>query len=160
MELSPAPGTYLRKGLPQSRSKFMSTSSTATHNLRDAANDTAKEAREGARDFGKAASDASGNIQDDLQALREDFSQLAEQFRDILSTRGGAAWQRAKAQAKSSIDGAVSDARDTGRDAAGAVRDISDNVVEAIDDSLKTRPYMTLAVVAGLGFLFGALWRR
>jgi ElaB/YqjD/DUF883 family membrane-anchored ribosome-binding protein len=138
----------------------MSSSSTAANDLRDAANDTAKEAREGVRDFGKAASDASGNIQDDLQALREDFGRLAEQFREILSTRGNAAWQRAKSQAKSSIDGVVSDARDTGRDAAGAVRDISDNFVEAIDDSLKTRPYTTLAIAAGLGFLFGAAWRR
>lgn len=135
-------------------------STTATQNLRDAANDTAKEAREGVRDFGKAASDASGNIQDDLQALREDFSRLADQFREILSTRGSAAWQRAKSHAKSGIDGVVSDARDTGRDAADAVRDISDNFVDAIDNSIKTRPYMTLAIVAGLGFLFGATWRR
>jgi ElaB/YqjD/DUF883 family membrane-anchored ribosome-binding protein len=135
-------------------------STTATHNLRDAANDTAREAREGVRDFGKAASDASGNIQDDLQALREDFSRLAEQFRDILSTRGGAAWRHAKSQAKSSIDGVVSDASDTGRDAVDAMRDMSDNLVGAIDDSLKTRPYMTLAIVAGIGFLFGAAWRR
>jgi ElaB/YqjD/DUF883 family membrane-anchored ribosome-binding protein len=138
----------------------MSTSSTATQNLRDAANDTAREAREGARDFNKAASEASGNIQEDLQALREDFSRLAEQFREILATRGGAAWQHAKAHARSSIDGVVSDARDTGRDAAGAVRDISDNFVEAVDDSLKTRPYTTLAIAAGLGFLFGVAWRR
>ncbi len=108
----------------------MSTASTATHNIRDAANDTARDAREGVRDIGKAAADASGDIQDDLQALRDDFGKLAEQVREILSTRGNAAWQRAK----SSIDDVVADARDTGRDAAGAVRDVSDNFVEAIDE--------------------------
>jgi ElaB/YqjD/DUF883 family membrane-anchored ribosome-binding protein len=134
----------------------MSTASTATQNIRDAANDTARDAREGVREVGKAAADASGNVQDDLQALRDDFGKLAEQVREILATRGNAAWQRAK----SSIDDVVSDARETGRDAAGAMRDVSDNFIEAIDESIKTRPYTTLAIVAGLGFLFGATWRR
>lgn len=136
----------------------MSSASTATHNIRDAANDTAKNVRDGADEIGKAAADASGDVHDDLQALREDFSRLAEQVRDILTSRGNAAWRHAK----TGLDGVVSEARDTGRDAAGAaagaVRDVSDNFVEAIDDSLKNRPYTTLAIVAGLGFLFGATW--
>ena len=54
----------------------------------------------------------------------------------------------------------VAGAQDTGREAVGAVREVSDNLVEAIDESLKTRPYTTLAIAAGLGFLFGATWRR
>ena len=138
----------------------MSTASTASQNIRDAASDTARDAREGAREIRKAAADASGDIQDDLQALREDFGKLAEQVREILSSRGNAAWRRAK----SSVDSAVSDARDTGRDAAGAataaMRDVSDNFVDAVDESIKTRPYTTLAIVAGIGFLFGATWKR
>jgi ElaB/YqjD/DUF883 family membrane-anchored ribosome-binding protein len=58
------------------------------------------------------------------------------------------------------MDGAVSDAENKGREAAGAVREVSDKFVDAIDDSIKTRPYTTLALVAGLAFLFGATWRR
>ena len=54
----------------------------------------------------------------------------------------------------------MADAQDKGRDAVGAMRDVSDNFVEAIDESLKNRPYTTLAIVAGLGFLFGATWKR
>jgi ElaB/YqjD/DUF883 family membrane-anchored ribosome-binding protein len=134
----------------------MTTASTASQNIRDAANDTARDARESVREIGKAAADASGKIQDDMQTLREDFGRLAEQVREILATRGNAAWQRTK----SSIDDVVSDARDTGRDAAGAMRDVSDNFVDAIDESLKARPYTTLAIVAGMGFLFGATWWR
>ena len=138
----------------------MSSASTASQNIRDAANDTVKDARESVRDIGKAAAGASGDIQDDLQALRDDFSRLAEQVREILTSRGNAAWQRAR----SSIDDVVSEARDSGRDAAGAaadaMRDVSDNFAEAIDELLKSRPYTTLAIVAGLGFLFGAVWRR
>jgi ElaB/YqjD/DUF883 family membrane-anchored ribosome-binding protein len=52
------------------------------------------------------------------------------------------------------------DAQDTGRQAAGAVREISDTVVETIDESIRSRPYTTLAIVAGLGFVLGAALRR
>jgi|SRR5580704_6387508 ElaB/YqjD/DUF883 family membrane-anchored ribosome-binding protein len=112
--------------------------------------------REGLRDIGKAASDASANAESDLQALRDDFAKLAAQVADILGDRGNAAW----AQAKSRVDDAMADAQETGREAVDAMREVSDNFVEAIDGSLKERPYTTLAIAAGLGFLFGVLWRR
>jgi ElaB/YqjD/DUF883 family membrane-anchored ribosome-binding protein len=54
----------------------------------------------------------------------------------------------------------LSDAHGKGRDAAGAVREVSDHFVEALDQSIKTRPYTTVAIVAGIAFLFGATWRR
>jgi ElaB/YqjD/DUF883 family membrane-anchored ribosome-binding protein len=118
--------------------------------------DTVTDAREGVREIGKAAADASANAQSDLQSLREDFGRLAEQVADILTDKGNAAWQRAK----SSMDDVVSDAQGKGREAADAMREVSDNFVEAIDESIKTRPYATLAIVAGIAFLFGATWRR
>ncbi len=134
----------------------MPSASTVSPDLRDMARDAAEQAREGAREVNDAASDASSNIQNDLQSLGGDLSRLAEQVADILANRGGAAWQRARA----SVDGVVADAQDRGREAVGAVREVSDNFVEALDDSIKTRPYATLAVVAGLAFIFGATWRR
>jgi ElaB/YqjD/DUF883 family membrane-anchored ribosome-binding protein len=134
----------------------MSTPSSATHNIRDAANDTVREARESVRDIGKAAADASGDLQEDLNALRDDFGKLAEQVREILAARGQAAWQHAM----SGLDDVVAEARDSSRNAAGAARDVSDRFTGAIDDSIKERPYTTLAVVAGLAFLFGMTWRR
>ncbi|HEX4042832.1 MAG TPA: hypothetical protein VHY10_14110 [Xanthobacteraceae bacterium] len=130
----------------------MSSASTVSSNLRESAD----EAREGVRDINNAAADASGNIQKDLQSLRDDFGRLAEQVGEILAGRGNAAWQRARA----GMDGVVTDAQDRGREAVGAMREVSDNFVEAIDESIKTRPYATLAIVAGLGFLFGTTWRR
>jgi ElaB/YqjD/DUF883 family membrane-anchored ribosome-binding protein len=134
----------------------MAPASSASANLRDAAKETVREAREGLRDIGNAAADASVNVEDDLQALRDDFARLAAQVADILGSRGNAAW----AQAKSRVDDAMADAQETGREAVDAMRDVSDNFVGAIDDSLKQRPYTTLAIAAGLGFLFGVLWRR
>ena len=91
-----------------------------------------------------------------MQSLRDDFGRLAEQVGDILADKGSAALRRAKG----SIDSVVSDAQDKGREAIDAVHDVSDNFVDAIDESIKSRPYVTLAIVAGLGFLFGATWRR
>ena len=48
----------------------------------------------------------------------------------------------------------------TGREAVDAFRDVADTFGDAVEDSLKRRPYATLAVVAGIGFLFGAAWKR
>ena len=130
----------------------MTTASTVPHDLRE----TEKEAREGAREIKDAAAGVSRDIQDDLQALRDDFGRLAEQVGQILSDRGGAAWRRAR----TGVDGVMSDAQDKSREAADAMREVSDNFVAAIDDSLKTRPYTTLAIIGGIGFLLGAMWRR
>lgn len=125
-------------------------------NLSQSARETAKDAREGLREASRAASAASGDIQKDLQALRDDFTRLAEQVRDILANKGNAAWRRAR----TSVDDVVSDAQDKGREAVGAMREVSDNFVDAIDESIKERPYTTLALVAGIAFIFGATWRR
>jgi ElaB/YqjD/DUF883 family membrane-anchored ribosome-binding protein len=130
----------------------MASPSPVSANMRDTANET----RESVREIGKATAEASANAQSDLQSLRDDFGRLAEQVADILANRGNAAWQRAKA----SVDDAVSGAQETGQDAADALREVSDHFVEAVDESIKTRPYTTLAIAAGLGFLFGMAWRR
>jgi ElaB/YqjD/DUF883 family membrane-anchored ribosome-binding protein len=126
----------------------MNPASTASDNVRETAKD--------ARDAQKAAAKSSGDFESDLQALRDDFHRLAEQVADIVAGPGNAAWRRAK----SSMDEAVADAQDKGREAANAVREVSDHFVDALDESIKTRPYTTLAIVAGLAFLFGATWRR
>lgn len=130
----------------------MTTASSISQNARD----TAKDAREGVREVRSAAREASGDIQSDLQTLRDDFGRLAEQVGDIVADKGNAAWRHAR----SSVDGVMADAQDKGREAAGAVREVSDNVIGTIDESIRERPYATLAIVAGLGFLVGATWRR
>lgn len=130
----------------------MNTGSTVADGVRE----TAKEAREDARDVRKAANDASGDMQSDLRALHNDLGRLAEEIGDLVAGKGNAAWRRAR----SSAHEVVSDAQDKGREALGTVRDVSDNLIEAIDESIKKRPYATLALVAGLGFVVGATWRR
>lgn len=116
----------------------------------------ANEAKEAAKETRKAASAASGDIQEDLEALRADVARLAAQIGSILGARGNAAWRRAR----SNVEGVVSDIEDKGMEAVDAVREVGDNMVDAIDESLKKRPYTTLALALTLGFIFGATWRR
>ena len=122
----------------------------------DAAKGTVQDARDAMKESGQAASAASPDIQADLQALRDDVARLAQQIADIFAAKGSKAWQRAR----SGVDEAIADVEDRGRDAVDAVREVGDNMVEAIDESLKHRPYTTLALAVGIGFLFGATWRR
>jgi ElaB/YqjD/DUF883 family membrane-anchored ribosome-binding protein len=130
----------------------MNTASTASASGREAGQETGGAVREARKAVGEHA----GGLEHDLQALRDDFRRLAEQVAGIVTDTGAAAWR----QAKSRVDDAVADAQDKGRDAATAVREVSDHFAGALDESLKTRPYTTLAIVAGIAFLFGATWRR
>jgi len=118
--------------------------------------DTAKNAMDAGQEAGQAASAGARNIQADLVSLRDEVARLTHQIANIFAAKGTASWQRAK----SDLDGAISDAGEKGREAIGAVREGGDNVVDAVDKSLKQRPYTALALAAGLGFLFGAIWRR
>ena len=118
--------------------------------------DTTKNAMGAGQEAGQAASAGARNIQADLVSLRDEVARLTHQIADIFAAKGTASWQRAK----SDLDGAISDAGEKGREAIGAVREVGDNVVDAVDKSLKQRPYTALALAAGLGFLFGAIWRR
>jgi len=130
---------------------------SSTHGLmRDTVRDTVKDAKDAARESGKAMSDASGNIQADLESLRNDVRRLTDQISDIVTSKGTAAWNRAR----SNIEGVVSDATAKGQKAVNAAREVGDNMTDAIDESLRKRPYTTLALAVGIGFLFGAMWRR
>ena len=125
-------------------------------NMGNMARDAAKDARDAVKESGKAASAGAKDIQEDLEALREDISRLTQQIASIYAAKGSKTWQRAR----SNVEGMISDAQDKGMEAVGAVREVGDNMVDAIDESLKKRPYTTLALAAGIGFLFGATWRR
>jgi ElaB/YqjD/DUF883 family membrane-anchored ribosome-binding protein len=113
-------------------------------------------ARDTVKETGKAASAGAKDIEEDLEALRDDVARLTQQIASIFAAKGNKAWQRAR----TNVEGVISDAQDKGMEAVGAVREVGDNMVDAIDESLKKRPYTTLALVAGIGFLFGATWRR
>jgi ElaB/YqjD/DUF883 family membrane-anchored ribosome-binding protein len=58
------------------------------------------------------------------------------------------------------VERAVSEAEDRGLDTLKGVREVRDNMADALDQSVKRRPYTTLLLAVGLGFLLGAVWAR
>ena len=71
-----------------------------------------------------------------------------------------AQFDSAAEQARVRAQTMTADVQIAGRDAAEAVRDVSNTMGDALDKSLNTRPYATLAIAAGIGFLLGAAWAR
>lgn len=130
--------------------------SNTSGSMRDSIRDTVRDAKDAVRESGKAAAAASTDIQADLEALRTDVTRLAGQIADIFAAKGGAAWTRAR----SNIEGVMSDATARGQDAVDAVRGVGDEVIEMVDESLRKRPYTTLAMALGIGFLLGVISRR
>jgi ElaB/YqjD/DUF883 family membrane-anchored ribosome-binding protein len=130
--------------------------SNTSSTMRDTVRDTVKDAKDAVRESGNATAAASGDIQADLDELRKDVQKLADQLAGIFANKGNAVWNRAR----SNVEGVVSDVSAKGQEAVDAVREVGDNMADAIDESLKKRPYTTLALAVGIGFLFGAMWRR
>ena len=103
------------------------------------------------------------DIEKQLETIRDDISELTQQVGDLIAQAKDDAMAQVKRQARraqATADSMLSDAKDTGREAVDAFRDVADTFGDAVEDSLKRRPYATLAMVAGIGFLFGAAWRR
>ena len=103
------------------------------------------------------------DIEKQLETIRDDVTELTQQVADLISQAKDDAMAQVKQQARraqATADSMLSDAKDTGREAVDAFRDVADTFGDAIEDSLRRRPYATLAIVAGIGFLFGAAWRR
>jgi ElaB/YqjD/DUF883 family membrane-anchored ribosome-binding protein len=104
-----------------------------------------------------------GDVEKQLEILRSDITQLTQQVADLLGQAKDETMAQVKSQvraAKSQVNSALSDAQASGREAVDAFRDVADTFGDAVEDSLRRRPYATLAMVAGIGFLFGAAWRR
>jgi len=103
------------------------------------------------------------DIEKQLETIRDDVSELTQQVADLVSQVKDDAMAQVKKQARraqATADSVLSDAKDTGREAVDAFREVADTFGDAVEDSLKRRPYATLAMVAGIGFLFVAAWRR
>jgi ElaB/YqjD/DUF883 family membrane-anchored ribosome-binding protein len=110
-------------------------------------------------EFDKAA-DTMRDIQRDLQVIRDDLARLAQQVGGLVTAGGGDAVTEVKAQlnrVRDSLEDILSEAREKGFD---AVRDTADTLLGTVETSVRTRPIATLGVALGLGFLFGATWRR
>ena len=84
-----------------------------------------------------------------------------------IASKGAAALRDTKAGVESVIadasekgQQALNYASKKGQEAMDNVRSVGDTVAVAIEKSVTTRPYTTLALAVAAGFLFGATWRR
>ena len=94
------------------------------------------------------------DIERQLETIRNDVSALTRQMSDLVSQTKDSTMAQVKSQvrsAKAQVDSAITGAQESGREAVDAFRDVADTFGDAIDDSLKRRPYATLAMVAGIG---------
>lgn len=104
-----------------------------------------------------------GDVEKQLETIRDDISELTQQVADLIGQAKDDAMAQVKGQARraqAQASSMMSDVKDGGREAVDAFREVADTFGDAVEDSLKSRPYATLAIVAGIGFLFGAAWRR
>lgn len=100
------------------------------------------------------------DIQNDLVQLRNDVSQLAQQMASLFAAGSEEALDDVKGRVrrmKNGFEGAMADAGERGRE---AFDEVSENIGEAIETSLRDHPLTTVALAVGFGFLFGTAWRR
>jgi ElaB/YqjD/DUF883 family membrane-anchored ribosome-binding protein len=108
----------------------------------------------------RGVSDATHDVQQDLQALREDLGALAEEVTGLMSSTGNQALDEVKDRVRrirSGLDDVMSNASARGRD---ALHDAGENLGAALEEHIKERPLTTLALAVGLGFILGASWRK
>jgi ElaB/YqjD/DUF883 family membrane-anchored ribosome-binding protein len=89
----------------------------------------------------------------ELDSLSRQVGELSERVQRFLSESGGATLGRVGEAASEVMSGVGA----KGREAVEGMQEVKDNLAGAIDASLKNRPYTTLAMAFGLGFLFARL---
>jgi ElaB/YqjD/DUF883 family membrane-anchored ribosome-binding protein len=62
--------------------------------------------------------------------------------------------------ARTGIEDAAAEIGETGREALQGARDVRDTLADAVLNSIKTRPYTTLAIAGLIGFAYGAFRRH
>jgi ElaB/YqjD/DUF883 family membrane-anchored ribosome-binding protein len=58
------------------------------------------------------------------------------------------------------MDALISDVGEKGREATEAVRDVTHDFAETVEESVRARPLTALAIAIGVGVLFGMTLRR
>jgi ElaB/YqjD/DUF883 family membrane-anchored ribosome-binding protein len=90
----------------------------------------------------------SSNAASDLKEKATDqFEKMADSATDQLG------------RAADTVEQVASRVAEQGRAAGQQVQEVATNIRSAVDKSVKDQPMATLAVVAALGFVLGALWK-
>ena len=99
----------------------------------------------------------------EIERLKTDMAQISQHVSKLLNATGSHAARSARSQvnrARKRVDGVLSEAGDSGGDAADAMREVRDTLADAVEESVQNRPFTTLAMAVAAGFAVGAIWRR
>lgn len=102
-------------------------------------------------------------LQKDVEAVKNDISQLTEQLSEALNAFSRSTQRQARRnvkQARSSVESFVDDATRKGSEALEAAQDAAVTLEESIEDAIVQRPLAAVGLALGLGFLIGVTWRR
>ena len=102
-------------------------------------------------------------LQKDVEAVKNDISELTEQFSDALNAFTKSMQKQAHhgyKRARSDVNTFVDDATTKGSAALEAAQDAAASIEETIEDAIVQRPLASIGLAVGLGFLIGVTWRR
>jgi ElaB/YqjD/DUF883 family membrane-anchored ribosome-binding protein len=103
------------------------------------------------------------DIRNDLQSLRNDIVKLAQELPSMLSDVRDDSLHAARERVdrmKKNVDASLSQLSQRGREAAKAMNEVSDNMVQGIEESFHARPITTIAVALGVGYVLGSVRKR
>ena len=106
---------------------------------------------------------ALAGLGDELETIRDDLARLGEHVARMMRSTGSDAVDETRAQVhrmRESVDRMIADAGSRGRDAAHAMRNAGEQIGGALEHSVRTRPFATVALALGLGIVIGAIYRR
>jgi ElaB/YqjD/DUF883 family membrane-anchored ribosome-binding protein len=102
-------------------------------------------------------------LQKDVDAMKHDISNLADQVTDALDAFAGSAQKQARGgykQARSNVDSVLSDLGKHGNAALEQARDAAATLGDTLEDAVQQRPLAAVGLALGLGLLIGMTWRR
>jgi ElaB/YqjD/DUF883 family membrane-anchored ribosome-binding protein len=103
------------------------------------------------------------DLQKDVDAMKHDISNLADQITDALDALAGSTQKQARRgykQARSNAESVVADLSKHGSAALDHARNSAVALGDALEDSVQQRPLAAVGFALGLGLLIGLTWRR
>ncbi len=95
--------------------------------------------------------------------MKNDIAALTDQITSALNEFAGSASKQARRsykEARSNVDGVMSDLQERGSAAADSAYDAAISLEETLEDAIVERPLATVGIAVALGFLIGVTWRR
>jgi ElaB/YqjD/DUF883 family membrane-anchored ribosome-binding protein len=102
-------------------------------------------------------------LQKDVEAVKNDIGDLAEQITETLNTLAGKARKQARQgykQARAHADQVADDISDRSSAMLNAAQDAAVSMEETLEEVIADRPLATVGLALGIGFLIGMTWRR